>query len=121
MPGSRRSSGELESEIMATLWASDQPLTPTAVRDALGAELAYNTVQTILVRLYDKGLVSRAPSGRGHAYSPTVRHADRAADQMHALLEHGPDHDAVLQRFVSSLSHADETALRRLLRRRRSR
>lgn len=121
MAGSRRSPGALESEIMAALWAAEQPLTPATVQDALDGELAYNTVQTILVRLHDKGLVSRAQSGRGHAYTPTAQHADRAAEQMHALLEHGPDHDAVLQRFVTSLSHADETALRRLLRRRRSR
>lgn len=121
MAGSRRSPGALESEIMAALWAAEAPLTPAGVQDAVDGELAYNTVQTILVRLYDKGLVSRAPSGRGHAYTPTARHADRAAEQMRALLEHGPDHDAVLQRFVTALSDADESALRRLLRRRRSR
>lgn len=117
MAGSRRSPGALESEIMAALWAADQPLTPAGVQDALGGELAYNTVQTILVRLHDKGLVAREPAGRGHAYTPTSRHADRAAEQMRALLDHGPDHDAVLQRFVTSLSDADESVLRRLLRR----
>jgi len=119
MAGGRRPAGALESEVMAALWAADQPLTPGAVQEVLDGELAYNTVQTILVRLHDKGMVSRTPSGRGHAYTPTAGPTDRAAEQMQALLEHGPDHDTVLQRFVTSLSDADESTLRRLLRRRR--
>ena len=45
---SRRASGGLESEVLATLWAAGRPLTAGDVVEALGGDLAYNTVLTIL-------------------------------------------------------------------------
>ncbi|WP_298795867.1 BlaI/MecI/CopY family transcriptional regulator [uncultured Pseudonocardia sp.] len=111
----RRAPGALESEILAALWAADAPLTPAGVQDALGGELAYNTVQTILVRLHEKGLLQRTAAGRAHAYAPVAGAEDHAARQMHALLDRGPNHQSVLQRFVTTLSDADESALRELL------
>lgn len=111
----RRAAGELESEVLAALWACDEALTPGEVQQAVGGELAYNTVHTILVRLFDKGLVERVGAGRAHAYSPTQGAEDLAAEQMQALLERGPDRRAVLQRFVTSLSAEDERALRSML------
>jgi predicted transcriptional regulator len=48
----RRGMGELEAEVMARLWSAGIPLTPSEVRDALGSELAYTTVMTILGRLW---------------------------------------------------------------------
>ncbi len=113
----RRAHGELESEVLAALWAADAPLTPGEVQQALGAELAYNTVHTILVRLYEKGQVARSPAGRAHRYQPSKGVEDVAAKQMTALLDRGPDHQAVLQRFVTALSAEDEAALRQLLER----
>lgn len=113
----RRAAGELESEVLAALWAAQRPLTPGEVRLALGAPPAYNTILTILLRLHDKGLVERERSGRAHAYRPTVAHAELAAERMRSLLG-SADPVAVLQRFVAGLSPAEETALRRLLRKR---
>ena len=116
----RRAAGALEAEILAALWAADVALTPREVLDHLGDEsLAYNTVHTILARLFDKGMVSRVASGRAHRYAATALAQERAAEQMAALLDHGPDRHAVLQRFVTALSPADERALRSLLRRAR--
>jgi BlaI family penicillinase repressor len=40
-----------------------------AALDASGQELAYTTVMTVLVRLHEKGLVSRAKEGRRYLYS----------------------------------------------------
>ena len=116
--GSRRAAGELETEVLAQLWAADGPLTAGQVVDQLGDGLAYNTVQTILVRLFDKGLVQRTAEdgGRRHRYAPSAMAAEQAAQQMAAWLEHGPDHLMVLQRFVTALSAEDERALRSLLR-----
>lgn len=111
----RRGRGELESEVLAALWASEQPLTPLQVQQSLGASLAYNTVQTILTRLLEKGLVVREPLGRAHCYRPTQGQAELAAERMHALLDRGSDHAAVLQRFLGALDPADEAVLRRLL------
>lgn len=115
----RRPAGALETEILAALWAADEALTPRQVHEQLGDKgLAYNTVHTILARLFDKGMATRVAAGRAHRYEATALAQERAAEQMRALLGRGPDRQAVLQRFVTSLSPADERALRSLLRRR---
>lgn len=116
---SRRAAGELEAEVLAALWAADRPLTTADVRHAVGSGLAYNTVQTILVRLYDKGLIDRLADGRRHEYFPVKGAEELAAEQMQALLSRGRDRQAVLQRFATSLSVEDARLLRAMLRRRR--
>lgn len=118
---SRRAAGALEAEVLATLWAADNPLTPAEVRGVLGEELAYTTVMTILARLHEKGVVTRERSGRAFAYAPALAQAELAAARMRALLDDGRDRDEVLARFVGSLSARDKRALTAalLLRRRR--
>lgn len=113
----RRASGGLESEVLATLWAADRPLTPGDVTDALGDDLAYNTVQTILVRLHTKGAVRRERAGRAHAYTPVLDEPGLAADRMRAMLDKGGDHATVLSRFLGALTPEDEATLAQLLRR----
>jgi predicted transcriptional regulator len=112
----RRAGGELENEILAALWAASEPLTPREVQQALGESLAYNTVQTILVRLHEKDLVQRHPDGRAHRYSPTKQPAELTAERMHLLLTAGPDRRTVLRQFVGSLDESDEQILRDVLR-----
>jgi len=114
----RRAAGELEAEVLAALWAADTPLTTAQVRQAVGGELAYNTVQTILVRLYEKGLIDRVADGRRYEYYPVKGAEELAAEQMQALLCRGRDRQAVLQRFATSLSVEDARALRAMLGRR---
>jgi predicted transcriptional regulator len=111
----RRPPGSLEAEVMAALWTHAGPMTATDVQNALGGDLAYNTVQTILIRLHEKGQVERRRAGRGHCYWPVEDAATAAASQMRAALAGRPDRQAVLQRFAASLDEADADALRRLL------
>lgn len=111
----RRAAGELESDVLAALWAADAPVTAGQVHEQLGTGLAYNTVLTILTRLHDKGLLLRERSGRTHLYQPARGQADIAAEQMQALLSAGTDHRAVLQRFVTGLSDDDAAQLRALV------
>jgi predicted transcriptional regulator len=113
-PG-RRARGELESGVLAALWAADGPLTARQVRERLPGDLAYTTVLTILSRLYDKGMLVRHRKGRGYAYAPARDEASHTAERMHTLLEGGSDREAVLTRFVSELSQEDEQLLQRLL------
>ena len=103
--------------MLAALWAADEPLTPGNVADALGSDLAYTTVQTILSRLHVKGAVARQQAGRAFAYTPVLDDAGLAADRMQAMLAKGGDHVAVLRRFLRTLSTEDETALADLLER----
>ena len=111
----RREPGGLEAEVLAALWAADAPLTAAEVVDALGDGLAYNTVQTILTRLHQKGAVRRELAGRAHAYTPVLDEAGLAARRMRAMLDRGGDHAAILTRFVGTLSPDEERTLMQLL------
>ncbi|MCM2416745.1 MULTISPECIES: BlaI/MecI/CopY family transcriptional regulator [unclassified Streptomyces] len=112
----RRAPGELESEVLAALWAVGEPVAAGIVREHVTGDPAYTTVLTILSRLHDKGLVTREKAGRGYLYSPVRDEAGHAAAGMRDLLEHGGDRAAVLARFVSELPAEDEKLLEQLLR-----
>ncbi|MFC4039263.1 BlaI/MecI/CopY family transcriptional regulator [Dactylosporangium siamense] len=111
----RRAPGSLESRTMTALWAAGTPLSPSQVQDALNADLAYNTVQTILIRLIDKGLVQRRTAGRSHVYWPVQDAASAAAQRMRAVLDGLDDRQAVLRRFTDDLADSDIATLRALL------
>jgi len=49
--------------VLAVLRAAGEPLTPAQVLEALGGTAAYNTIQTILTRLLEKGLTQRGAPG----------------------------------------------------------
>jgi predicted transcriptional regulator len=112
----RRPAGALEAEIVAALWAAVDPLTPKQVQTELGDGLAYTTVMTALSRLYEKGVVSREKRGRAYAYTAVLDSPGIAAARMRELLEAGGDREAVLARFLGTLSDADEQTLMELLR-----
>lgn len=116
----RRAKGSLESEVLAALWAAGRPLTAGEVVDAVGGDLAYTTVQTILTRLHAKGAVRRELTGRAHAYTPLLDDAGLAADRMRAMLDRGGDRAAVLSRFLHTLTPEDEDTLAELLDRHRA-
>lgn len=111
----RRTSGTLESEVLAALWSAPTALTTAEVVEALNSGLAYTTVQTILTRLHSKGAVERQQVGRAHAYSPVLDQAGLAAARMHAMLDRGGDHAAVLSRFIGTLTAEEEATLAGLL------
>lgn len=111
----RRASGGLESEVLAALWAAGRPLSAGEVMEAVDSDLAYNTVQTTLTRLHDKGAVYRELVGRAHAYTPVLDDAGLAAHRMRSLLDQGHDHAAVLSRFVGTLTPEEESMLTDLL------
>lgn len=111
----RRAAGELADEVLAILQAAGEPLSPADVRERLGGALAYTTVVTILSRLHAKGVLDRARAGRAYRYAPVADEPGLAARRMASVLAGEPDRQAVLARFVSSLSDEDEQALRRML------
>lgn len=114
---SRLGQGKLEGQVLNALWASDAPMTPRDVHTALAADrdLAYTTVTTILVRLHQKGLVSREKTGRAFAYKPTVTEEQRTAARMAELLDATADPQLALSQFVSNLSSSQRAGLRGLL------
>jgi predicted transcriptional regulator len=113
--GARRGAGELESAVLQVLHAADAALTPSQVRERLSAGLAYTTVVTIMSRLYAKGVLTRVKVGRAYAYAPVTDEPGLAARRMRGVLEAEDNREAVLARFVSGLTPADERLLRRML------
>jgi len=114
----RRHPGELEAGVLAVLWSGGGPLTPGDIQRALGGGLARTTVNTILSRLHDKGVVTRTRVGRAFAYAPAREAQDApglAARRMRSELERADDRQTVLARFVSGLSPDDGDLLRALL------
>jgi predicted transcriptional regulator len=111
----RRPAGALQGEVLAALWAAARPLTPAEVQEQVGGDLAYTTVMTALARLHEKEAVRREKVGRAYAYTPILDEPGIAAARMRDLLEAGEDRDAVLARFVGSLSEEEEDLLVELL------
>jgi predicted transcriptional regulator len=105
----------LESEVLSLLQDSPRALTPGEVLDRLGDALSYSTVVTVLSRMHDKGLLTRAKQGRAYAYAPVADSHGLTARRMRQVLESDPDRRAVLTRFVDSLPARDEQLLRHLL------
>jgi len=103
---------------MDVLWERDEPMTPREVQAALaGARrpLAYTTVMTILVRLWEKGMLDREARGRAYAYRPVAGRDEWAAERMQDLLGQAADSGAALTHFVRAIDARDRAQLRRAL------
>ena len=111
----RRAAGELEAAALAVLQDAGAALSPAEVREQIGGDLAYTTVVTILSRLHAKGVLERSKAGRSYRYAPVADQPGLAARRMVRVLDDEPDREAVLARFVSTLSDSDEDLLRRML------
>ena len=111
----RRAAGELEATVLAVLLEAGSALSPGEVRERIGGSLAYTTVVTILSRLHAKGVLERHKAGRAYLYAPVADQPGLAARRMTRVLDDEADREAVLARFVSSLSDSDEELLRRML------
>jgi predicted transcriptional regulator len=79
--------GELQEQIMAVLWQEGEG-TVEAVRAALPARSrsGYRTVQTVLNRLADRGLLTRTKVGNALVYRPTLSEAEYVARTVAATL-----------------------------------
>jgi predicted transcriptional regulator len=111
----RRAAGALEAEVMGVLQHAGRSLNAADVQALLARKLAYTTVVTILSRMHDKGVLTRAKDGRAFRYAPVSDEPGLVARRMHHAMETEPDRQAVLARFVDTLSEQDERVLRELL------
>ena len=66
--------GTLETEVMEIIWHAEKPISVSEVVTLLKQkrEIAYTTVMTIMMRLSEKGLLKRTPSGKAYLYKPAV-------------------------------------------------
>ncbi|WP_308103363.1 BlaI/MecI/CopY family transcriptional regulator [Actinocorallia sp. API 0066] len=112
----RRQLGQLEAEILAAL--SDSPelaLSTAELQARIPGDPAYTTINTVLFRLHDKGLVTRERDGRSFRYRIAVDEARLVADRMHDHLRYASDSFNVLSQFVKTLTADEEAALRQIL------
>ena len=102
---------------MDVLWDDGGQLTPSEVNARLDSErqLAYTTVMTVLVRLFEKGAVTRQRRGRAWAYRSVLGREEQAAQRMNEMLRDGGDQSISLARFVENMSTKERAELRRLL------
>lgn len=79
--------GELQEQIMAALWRTG-PGTVEHVREGLPTRhrSAYTTVQTVLNRLTERGLVGRVRRGRTMVYSAEVSEAQYLSQSLERAL-----------------------------------
>lgn len=103
---------------MEALWDRGGWSTPREVLELLQVErdLAYTTVMTILVRLWQKDLLERHKDGRAYVYHPVQTREEWTARRMSEMLGIAGDRTEALVHFVSEMGSADRDQLRRLLR-----
>ena len=93
--GLRRILGATESDLMQTLWtvapgAEDTPegwTTIGAVCQTLGAGHNYKTVQTVMNRLVEKGLVLRREEAPAYLYRATITREDLIAQVTRQVID----------------------------------
>lgn len=112
--------GGLQTQIMGALWRLGSG-TVGQVREALPAPYrgAYTTVQTVLNRLAERGLLARERRGRGFVYSPRLSEAEYLSRNLRRTLagaSAGTRQEALAQ-FVDGLGAAELSELQRLAQR----
>ena len=109
--------GELQAQIMAALWRLGAG-TVEQVRAELPPRYrgAYNTVQTVLVRLTDRGLLTRTKVRNAFEYTPRITEDEYLSRSIARALA-GASTDArqvALARLIGTLDHDELSDLQRL-------
>ena len=117
MPDVPAVNGDLQVQVMAAMWRLDGA-TVEQVRGALPARYrsAYNTVQTVLNRLAERGLLKREKVGNAIRYQPAISEAEYLSRSISQTLA-GASTDArqaALARLIGDLGDAELGDLRRL-------
>jgi predicted transcriptional regulator len=108
--------GELQQQVMNALWRLDSA-TVEEVREALPPRYrsAYNTVQTVLNRLTERGLLSRTRVGRSFRYRPALTEADYVARSIRQALAAASNdvRRAALAELIGELQAGELTEVQR--------
>ena len=102
--------GNQQAAVMAIVWERGS----ATVREALeqmGGKVAYTTVMTMMVRLYERGLLERRPDGRGYRYRATKTREEFVSQLAGALLQRLVDDfgDAALAQILGRADELDVT------------
>ena len=112
--------GELQTQLMAVVWRLGEA-TVEQVRSNLPSRYrsAYTTVQTVLNRLAERGLLKRERQGNTIVYSPRLSEAEYVGRAVESTLAGASSEarQAVLAELVASLDGSEIAELRKLARR----
>ena len=113
----RLATGELERRVLEVLWNSEAPVTARDIHTVLFQQrrVAYTTVLTTLVRLWEKGVLRRELRGRAFVYSPLETREERLAARMREVLAATEDPTAALAHFIGGLAPTERRSLETLL------
>lgn len=108
---------ELEAAIMNVVWS--KRLVSFAVGDVLTIlekqrDIAYTTVMTTVVRLHEKGLLSRERDGRRYLYSPKLTREQFLESTARTVLDGAVDSHQAMAMLVEKVSEASASDLDRL-------
>ena len=120
----RLARGELEALVMNTVWDTGDWITARELQEIVSTSrrpLAYTTVMTILVRLWEKGMLERRPLGRAFVYQAVASREEWAARRMYEVLETSGDSANALHHFADFISTREAAQLRRALEGRKKR
>ena len=119
MPDDNRISGELQTQLMAAMWRLGAG-TVEQVRSEIPPRYrgAYTTVQTVLNRLAERGLLSRHKVGNAIEYRPKVTEADYLSRSIASTLSGASvgARQVALARLIADLDKAELSELQRLAR-----
>jgi predicted transcriptional regulator len=114
--------GELQGQVMAALWRVGAG-TVEQVREELPPRYqgAYNTVQTVLNRLAERGLLEREREGRGFVYRPKLTETEYLSGSIRRTLAGASSgaRQAALASIIGGLRPEELSELEELARRAR--
>lgn len=119
---SRRSRGELESQLLRRLWDSPTGLTAREIVRSFGGKEnvpSMSTVLTVLDRLAKKGSVRRTAGPEGYVFEAALPESAYRAQAMSAALLASADRAGVLTHFAGTLESGEVDLLRQILARSR--
>lgn len=110
--------GPLEQEVMVSVWKR-RHCTARDVWENLNKdrEVAYNTVQTIMTRLVDKGLLKRKLEGKTHVYKPAAKQKNVLSSLLNQTMGNltGQFGEEALIAFVDGLGDISEETRKKLI------
>ena len=108
--------GDLQMQVMDAVWKLGEATVEDVRAQPANRRLAYNTIQTVLNRLAERGLLSRTLSGRAFVYRPQLQESEYLARSIgERLASASPDvRRAALVNLVDDLApgEVDELARR---------
>lgn len=110
--------GPLEQEVMKSVWEK-KACTARDIWECLSEdrETAYNTIQTIMTRLVEKGMLKRKLEGKTHVYKPAAKQKNVLSALLNQTMGNFTSQfgEEALIAFVDGLDNVSEDTRQKLI------